>query len=195
MTARCFALLFAGLTAVGLAGLVCPAHAQDVSAPVELQGEILAKVLTFDRSFDARLQNGLVVGIVMQRGNRAARAARDGFVAGFTSAAAAIGAAGFRVVEIEYSSAEELSRLLHAHRVDVLYVPPLRSADPNVITRASRERGVLTLSADPAWVRGGLSVGVRLRGDRPVVLVNATAAGLEGSSFSSQLLRLAEVLP
>lgn len=99
-----------------------------------------------------------------------------------------------RVVPIAWESAPHLAAALDAHSVDALYIAPLRALDPRAILAFTRTRQTLTLTGTPELVHAGASVGMRLRGDKPVILVNPGAAALEGASFGSRLLHLAEIV-
>jgi hypothetical protein len=75
----------------------------------------------------------------------------------------------------------------------VLYVAPLRGVDVEDIARMARETGTRTYTGVPHYVGRGLSVSVRVQGDRPRLLINLDAARAEGAEFSASLLRLAEI--
>jgi hypothetical protein len=71
---------------------------------------------------------------------------------------------------------------------------PLRGLDISALTRAAAASGVRTFSGVPEYVYEGVSVTVGTRQGRPVIYVNLKTARAQGSDFSSQLLKLANVI-
>ena len=47
----------------------------------------------------------------------------------------------------------------------------------------------------PVFVEDGLAVGIAMKGNRPLVVINLTASKAEGADFSSQLLHIAKIIP
>jgi hypothetical protein len=78
--------------------------------------------------------------------------------------------------------------------VDILYLMPVRALDVEAITTFSRERKLLTLAMEPAYTAQGLSLGLRVHDNRPKFIINLNASEAEGADFSSQLLRLADII-
>jgi hypothetical protein len=175
-------------------GLGRPAAGEEVLVPPELQAALLVKVLSFDRNLRALAGKDLVLGILVQRGNRASRDAAEEVMA----AVAGLGEPSAReprlhAILVEVGSGQ-LGASLDALHVEVLYVTPLRALSIAEVTAATRARSVRTVTGVPTYVREGVSVGLAVRDDRPEILVNLAAARAEGSDFSSQFLNLARVI-
>lgn len=152
--------------------------------PAPMQLAIFAKVWTLDRTFPRRPT--VTVLVVYQRRNR------ESFNAKQEILAAARGLRGVHIREADVESAPLAATMLSG--VDVVYIAPLRSIallDILCITRASRVRSV---TAVREYVTQGVSVGVTLKQNKPSIYINLAAARAEGSDFSSQLLKLAEVV-
>lgn len=98
-----------------------------------------------------------------------------------------------RVVSINWANDVKIEALLTREKIDILYVAPLRSVSISDIAAAAQALGIRTWSSVPAYVDKGLALGVGIREDRPLILVNRTSARAEGSDLSSQLLKLARV--
>ena len=62
------------------------------------------------------------------------------------------------------------------------------------IIAVTRRQEVLTIAGLPDYVNQGVSLGVIERGDQSRVLINRAASIEEGAEFSSQLLRMSEVV-
>lgn len=99
-----------------------------------------------------------------------------------------------KIVEIDLTTTENPGALFAAYNVTIAYIAPLRAYDVAGILRETREQNILTLSGVPAYVTAGVSVGLNNRGGKPEILINRTAAQLEGSDFRAQLLKLATII-
>ena len=62
------------------------------------------------------------------------------------------------------------------------------------IGRIGRFRRFRTITGVPEYVDQGLAVGIGIRRDRPLIIVNLEQARAEGAAFSSQLLALARIV-
>jgi hypothetical protein len=163
--------------------------AQTMDVPVAMQVPLFVKVLSFDRNSRPQASDTLLVGIAYQGGNRASVSARDEVARALQQ----IGQSA-RMVSIDLDR-ETLADALRRERLHMLYVAPLRAIDITDVAQATRSAAVTSVTGVARYVTQGVSVGVRLQGDRPKLLVNLEAARAEGADFSSELLRLVQVIP
>jgi hypothetical protein len=177
--------------------LAGPGSAQEaeVLVPVDLQVRIFLNALTFDRNLEERTRGELVFAVLVQRrflpssqlGDEVLGALRelpDDVVAGHR----------LRIEGLELTGSEEFRELLETLNPTVLYVSPLRALSVDEIAEATRALKIRTVTGVPDYVARGLSIGLRLRDDRPEILINREAAIAEGADLTSQLLKLARVL-
>ena len=183
-------LLLAVLLSPGYQPVVTP---QEMSLPVGLQVQFLFNILSFDRAQEVRLRKGVTVGVLHQSLVRSSYLAAEEF-----ENAVAVSSASFpgsvEVVRVEMGPEADLMRQLNVLKVDVLYVAPMRSIEIRSVTEACSALGILSFTGVEAYVREGVAVGVSRQGGNPVVLVNLAASRAAGSEFSSQLLRIAQVI-
>jgi hypothetical protein len=184
------------LVVVLLAGAVAtPARAQDVmDVPLAIQMPLFVKVLSFDRQLRARAGEQLTFAVAFQGGNRASTAIKDEVVRLLAAERSSLDGITIVVVSLDLDSLD-LASHLRSVAVHALYVTPLRGVDIARLASSARSAGVTTLSGVPRHIAQGLSVGVRVQGDRPRLMINVKAARLEGADFSADLLRLAQVVP
>jgi len=169
-------------------------HAQDMSVPVSVQMPLFIKVLTFDKNLSALTEGKLVIGIVFQSGHRASVAAKD-------EALKSIASFGERAVEgmtivgvaIDLDD-DTLERANSRQHIDALYFVQLRAVDVRSLTKWSEDHQLRTLSGIPEYVDQGVAVSVRLKNERPQIVINLPAARREGANYGAQLLRLAQVV-
>lgn|GEM_PF-1178677 len=172
------------------------AHAQGtMEVPAAVHVPLFLKVLTFDRQLRARAASGEVVVVVAyQGGNGPTVRLKDEVLRLIATERVGIAGLPLRAVATDLDR-ESLAETLRTTGAAALYVPPLRGFDLSAVVAAARAERVTTFSAVPADVARGLTVGVRLQGDRPRLLINVVAARLEGADFSAELLKLAVLVP
>lgn len=174
-----------------------PATAQDaeVLLPADLQAQIFLNVLTFDRNLAERAGDELVFAVLIQRRYIPSAEVGDGLLAALQSQKEEVmPGMRLRVVGLELDAGDDLEAALAALSPSVLYVPPLRALRVEEITAGTRALKIRTVTGVAEYVTRGLSIGLRLRDDRPEIVVNLTAAVAEGADLNSQLLKLARVI-
>lgn len=181
-----FAALFGLLSSVG------PASAQQAQLPAELKLPLLVKVLSFDRELEHSSRD-IVVAVVYQRHVPASLRERDEWLSAATRDLHVNGSR-IRVVGIEYRTADELVDALRKARANVVFLPLLRTVDMPVLADRVRSAGFRTATDEAALAGRSTAVGLLLRAGRPHVIISMPLALREGSNFSSQLLRVVEVV-
>lgn len=181
-------LLALGLGVVFTTGAV----GQEMPIPVPTQVSFFTRMLAFDRNLD-RMGEGIVVGVLYQRRFRASLNAKNAVLAAGQEHPWIAGRS-VRYVGIEMVDAADLNWELDRHDIDVIYVAPLRAVLIDNIVAVSRARRVLSFTGVPEYVSRGLVMGVGILGERPLILVNLTAARASGAELSSELLKLAQIV-
>lgn len=202
------------MTKIHHIGILCTAIAllaaggrdmRDMVVPMHVQYPLFLKILTFDRELTTRAGDELVIGIVYQDLVRPSWLAKDELMRAIeASPVKRIKNLEVRAVAIavdesdrhgrQSANATRLEDAVDAHDVDILYVSPMRAYDLDRITRLARSRRLLTLTGVPAYVEAGLAIGIGLRRDSPVILVNLPAARESGADLHASLLRLATLI-
>jgi len=168
--------------------------AQEMPVPVEFQIPLLSRILAFDRNFQTHSEDEIVVAIVYQSQFRASNNANQEVLdAVKTRNWWWANGLPMRCVSVNLSPGRNLREQLTASGADVIYVAPLRAVDIASITAVSRDLDVLTYTGVPEYVRGGVGVGLDLKANRPLIVVNLDGTREEGSAFSSELLKLARI--
>ncbi len=170
-----------------------PTYAQDVAVPVALQIPLFLKVMSFDRRFAGRAGSSLVIAVVYQRGNRASTIAKDEALQAIAAAPRAFGVVR-RGVAIDLDAGGNLEARIRHQSADVVYVTPLRSADIGEIASAAQAAGASTWTGVADYMSHGIAVGVRLERDKPRIMINLNAARLQRCDFTSELLKLAQLV-
>jgi hypothetical protein len=165
-----------GLYAIIAAAVVSVGSAQTPSVPLPLQGTILQKIFSYDRTLEHRIPKVLIVASDLsdpQAGELKATLTRLGSTAVITTAAAmpaqAAGAAA-------------------------VYFMPGQLTD--LLSRTCIQHRLLSVSGMPSWAeQGRVSIAIGLAGGKAEIVVNLKRSKEEAHDLSSRLLRLARVIP
>jgi hypothetical protein len=182
------ALVMAGVLSIGACTTV---QAQEMEIPVAVQLPLFLKVMSFDRQLSSRGGGTLVLAIAYQSGYRASADAKEEAWRA-ASNIREISGMPLSIVAIDLDR-EDAAAALTRGRVTLLYLTPVRGVDVKELGGVARAAHVTTLTGVVRYVELGLAVGVRLRGDRPRIVVNLAASRLEGAELGAELLKLAEV--
>jgi hypothetical protein len=156
--------------------------AQEVSVPAKLQTELFLNVLAFDRNHRAIPGKITTIAVVFQAHFRRSLECKDEVFLTLANKP------GIKIVsvDIENGFLQEIEKIA---KPEVLIVCPLRSADIDEITAYSRKEHVLTTTLVSKYLEEGLSVCVQVEQDRPIIVMNLTAARMENADFDFRLLK------
>ncbi len=183
------ALLLSGIT------LGAPAAAQQLSSPIAEQYSMLARIMTYDRNLKVRAGDTLVVGILYQGWYAPSLDARNQLGRAIDqSPFKRIRGLPVRYVSIDIGNALPSSNELTSHDIDVLYITPVSGTDIRAIATLCREAGMTSVTGVSEYVEQGVAIGITAGALQPTITVHLPAAKAEGADFSSQLLKLAQVI-
>ncbi len=176
--------------------MTCPkqAGAQEMPVPVPTQLSLFYRILTFDREYEPKAPGRMVVGVLYQGRFRASELAKIALENAVAAAAPPPGGETVEVVSIDLSRTSEVHEAVRRAEADFLYLAPLRAVDLREIVAASRSLGVLSVTGVPEYLGEGVAVGIGSEGGRPQILIDLEAAVAQGADFSSELLKLAEII-
>jgi hypothetical protein len=167
--------------------------AEDVAVPVNLQADLLAKVIEYDRSFPARAGERAQVLIVMKGGNPdSARVA--------SAMQTALGRrdqiAGLPHDEqiVAYITPTDLAAACRERNIAVIYFGPGFGENEVVAIRAVLDGvDVLSVASVPQYVEQGIVLGFDLISGRPKLLFNLTQAKKQHVAIRGEALKLMKV--
>jgi hypothetical protein len=170
-----------------LAMVTRPARAETSPIPAAVQLLLFGKIWMFDRSVAGN--DHLVVAVLYQSSLRSSAEAKDQLIA-------AVRAGGLKIqcIPIALDDSEKLSSELQHVKADVFYVTEMRGINISDLVRISRARHIKTITVVEGYVEAGVAIGLRVRNDKPSIIVNLVAAKAEGSDLTAQLLRLSTIV-
>jgi len=163
------------------------AYGETASIPADVQMLLFAKIWMFDRSLATR--DEVVVAVLYQSSFRASSDSKDQMMAAARSTTRKV-----RCVPVALDRTGHIEEDLRQVSADVFYVTEMRGIDITTIVRVSRSRNIKTISVVMDYITAGVAIGLRVRNDRPDIVVNLAAAKAEGSDLTAQLLRVATIL-
>jgi hypothetical protein len=167
--------------------------ADSASVPPGVQAQLLVRVASYDRTFRAEAGPRALVMILTKRGN-----AESSNTANLMSAALsrekAIAGLPFDLVTQEFTTTQALLAGGKLRRATILYLTPGFDAEVAAICSAVEKLHVRTVTGVPDYVRQCIVLGFKLGAGQPKLLINLPWARRNDIDYSSQLLKLAEVL-
>jgi len=168
--------------------LSAPAAGGDGSPiPAQMQMLLFSKIWMFDRSVADKDQ--IVMAVLYQSTFRASAEAKDEVIE-------AVRAGGLKVrcVPVALDDAGHIAAGLQTVKADVFYVTEMRGVNIADVVGVSRVRKIKTITVVGEYLEAGVAIGLRVRGDKPVIVVNLKAAKAEGSDLTGQLLKVATII-
>ncbi|MDD5306139.1 MAG: YfiR/HmsC family protein [Deltaproteobacteria bacterium] len=186
------ALAFLLFSVFVLAGLAAAAQ----TVPVDQRMKILLRVLTYDRNFLTRADNGKLVVVVLFDPADTASAAEKSEVVAALGALKKLTVNGLTmdVEPVSWSGPASLTDALRKRRTGAIYVCGGLQGVAADVARVARESRVATLSGARDLTEKGLAVAVVLKNGKGQILVNLKTSKDEGMDLDAALLRLAEVI-
>lgn len=178
-------LLTLGLLAVA-PSLVARA---ETTVPLELQVDLMRRVVRFERGFAGRA--GEQVKLLLVAPGRGAVAPQLGKA---LEAVKEIAGKPIQVSTHRFSTAADLKGAVTREGAQIVYLPPGLLAETPAIAAALGGVPVITVCTDGDQVEHGAVLGFELVSARPKIVLNLGQARRQGLDFNSDLFRLARVI-
>ncbi len=174
------------IAGVVLLAAMSPARAAEV--PVGTQVELLAKILSYDRNLESRVDGALRVMVLERVGSTST---------GLDSQLEAMGKEmGYpvQISHVELQDAESLAKACDSGEPDIALVTDGLGQSVAMVASVLANRDVVSVSLDPDDVKSGIVIGFDLIESRPKILINLPQARKQNVDFSASLLTLAQVI-
>jgi hypothetical protein len=187
-----------GRLATVLIALLCASAggAEPMPFPPDVQITLLLKILTYDRSFQAKSKSGVTIGVVFVPTDAQSVKTKDDILKTLQLVAdRTIKNVPIRAVALEYKDPASLAKAVVAGGVNVFYIAPGNADTLQALLRMSHTRGITTATGVPEYVHRGVAIGIGIKADKkPDILINLPNSRQEGSEFDASLLRIATVV-
>lgn len=166
------------------------AHAE-TTVPVDLQIDLLRKIVKFERGFSGRVGGQVKVVVVVGGSDGERTASQLGKalenVPDFAGKPA-------KVIVYKYTAAPALKSLVASEGAQVVYLTPGLEAELATIASVFEGVPTITVTTDGDQVEKGAVLGFELASARPKIVLNLAQAKKQGLDFSSDLFRLARLI-
>lgn len=163
------------------------------TVPLDLQVDLLRKVVRFERGFVGRAGTQITLLLVVRAHNTdSARAAAQ--LESALSRAHEIAGVPVKVVVHEYVSAAALRRAIVASGAQLVYLTAGLQGEVAAIAGALDGQPTITVSTDGDEVELGAVLGFELVSSHPKIVLNVGQAKRQHLDFDSDLFRLARVI-
>ena len=163
------------------------ARGETSAIPARVQILLFSKIWMFDRSVAGN--DEIVMAILYQSTFRPSAEAKDQLIQAVSDEGLKV-----RCVLVALDDLEKVSSELQNVRADVFYVTEMRGVDIREVIGVSRARHIKTVTVIARYLEAGIAIGLGVRNDKPVIVVNLIAAKAEGSDLTGQLLRVATII-
>lgn len=156
---------------------------------------VLARVLSYELTLEQRAGDEVGVMVVYKAGDAASEAIADQWHRALSELSSVkIKNRRFFALKVPYD-ASEVRALIEQRGVDVLLASDGLSPDQaKGLADLARSKHVLSAANSVPMVEDSLTLCVTEKDGKPKIVINLRAAQLEGISFSSNLLRLAQII-
>jgi hypothetical protein len=168
------------------------ATAEDPRVPIELQVELLTRIVRYERTYMAETTPARVVVVTRSRDLLSSRAGAE--LVARIRREERVGGRAVSVSLHEFTSARALGAAVDRDAIDIVYLTPGLGGEVAAIAAALDGRNVLTVAAVGGDVDRGAVVGFELVSSRPRIAVNLTRARAQRLRFNAQFLRLVRVV-
>jgi hypothetical protein len=173
------------------------ANGETSPIPAGVQMLLFSKIWMFDRSVAAKGE--IVMAVLYQSTFRESAEAKDQVMSAVRADGSLTGAIGvdgskIRCIPVALDDVGQISSVLQRVKADVFYVTEMRGINILDVVRVSRARHIKTITVVGGYLEAGVAIGLRVRSDKPVIVVNLRAAKAEGSDLTGQLLKVAMIV-
>lgn len=180
---------------LALALAVCASLLPASSRAGEREAVILGRAFAYDYNLKSRAGGALVLGVLFNPQDSNSQAAADAWFTSFKALAGVkIQGLPLKIIRVPFSNVGALHASVESQGIDILFVCDGLEGSVGAINGLSHTEKLLTVAATQPMVEQGLALGVFESGGKVEIVVNLPAAGQEGVSFSSDLLRLARII-
>ncbi len=162
--------------------------------PMELQYNILLKVLSYDKNLSRFGTDEIRIGVFYQSGYKLSQTSKDELSESISKSK--IKNVEKRKISVFYSNLdyETPSEFIKDKKISVIYFLPLRAVSIENILTETKKIKILSCAAIQDYITNGVSISFALKSSKTEILVNLKSAKAEGTDFSSQLLKIVRII-
>lgn len=163
------------------------------TVPLQLEIELMGKVLRYDRNLALHTTTGVSVLVVHVDGEGSTAVARQLIEA--LGSQPTLGGLAHTEKRVLFTTPQALASQVKEQGIDVVLFAPGLSSQASELARALDGLEVLTVTTTASGVREGYVLGFELVAGRPHMLFNLAQARRQRTDFRAEVLQLMTVFP
>jgi hypothetical protein len=167
-------------------------RADDQVVPIQLEAQLFAKVLTYDKSFPERAGSLARVLLVAKKDHADSMRVASQMQSALKPMAQ-IGGVSHEEIVVIFGGAPGLAELVKASGAAAVFFGPGFDDDIEAIAKALDGQDVLTAGSVPEYVPHGIVLGFDIVSGSPKLLVHLTQAKRQRIVLRAELLRMARI--
>jgi hypothetical protein len=184
-------LLIAAIIFMGIG----TSYSQIVGVPIDVQIELLPKILSLNKSFDLDNPDTKInIGILYSSLLRNSTEVKNEIFDNAPNNEIMIKKTKAILIPIDIAKFANIESHLIKNNITVLYFTPLRGYDVSQISKICKEEKIISFTSVSEYTKDeDVSVGFQLDGKKLKIIINLESAKSEGANFSSHLLKISNI--
>lgn len=167
--------------------------AQDIKVPLEIQFALLPKVIMLEKNLSVQDEK-IKIAILFDSTIRSSIKVKERIFSFVDNHSYKNDNSNFVYIPLDLANEVALSNLLIEHQLNAVYLTPLRSEHINQISLECKKLKLISFTGVEKYLDYGISILFDIKNKKPKITINMESVKEEGASFSSYLLRLANII-
>ncbi|MCB4792223.1 MAG: YfiR/HmsC family protein [Elusimicrobia bacterium] len=175
--------------------LFCLIHINVLNAtflPYKIQATLILKILNYDQNITRNaVDNVITIGIVYENNRKWVESSKNLLIELLALKDKKLINNGVNFCLLSYESFNQ-PEIIKAKKISVLYLNIETSENIVKVTEFAKKSGMLTIFGQDSYekMKNGISIGLMLENEKPLIILNNESAVKEGSDFSKDFLTL-----
>lgn len=167
---------------------------QKINVPVDIQLELLPKILTLDKNFSKLTEKqDIHIGIIFSSLVKSSSVVKNEIMKYVSNKKITVGNKQLKFIPIDISLLKDLQKQFYKYDLESIYITPLRAYNIETISKICKKEKIISFSSVSDYLNNKISVGFDLVNSKVKIAINISSAEAEGANFSSHLLKIAEI--
>jgi len=161
----------------------------------EVHIKLLTKVMAMDKNFNLESgRDNVKIGIIFSGKNRNSVKVKNEVLTLIKKSQLKVKDIEIDFIELNLGSYKSIEDMIKLNELEGIFITPLRGYDINEITRICKKYKVISFTNDIEFTEHGVSITFDIADKKTKILINIDSAEAEGAKFSSNLLKIVEIV-
>ena len=179
---------------MALGMIINTANAQTVSAPIDVQIDLIPKILSLDKNFNSLNESeNCNIGIVYSSRLRSSTKIKNEIMDYTSGKEIAVKKCNSNIFPIDVSKDINIRKFIEDNNIKAVYIAPLRGYNIKALTKICKEKKVRTFTGVNSFFNEDISVMFDLHNNKLEIHIDLSSVKDENAKFSSYLLNIAQL--